>query len=346
MRITYTGNGSGAEQWRLEHPFKYMAKEGWEIVRGDGIQEYDVANSDVFVLQGCVDEAGIHMLRAYQKQRGLKIVVDVDDYLEVDESNPRKIQHEKADAVGIIKDTLGIADMVTTTTPELREYLLQFNSNVVVLPNYMDLEYWDGPIFKNDSNEVRVGWVGSITHFEDIKCIRKTLIEIGIDHPEVKFIFMGDLRMRDLLKGLNAEVMLGVPFQDYASRLRGLRLDIGIAPLQENVFNTYKSGIKVLEYGICGVPCIATRFPFYQRIIEDGVDGYVAYRYIDWWAPLESLITNKRRRRRFGEKMREKVVKDYNLADKIYLWLNAYNSLWEQNSKQFHSQQPVEQKLQ
>lgn len=328
MRITYAPNSSGSRYWRLEHPFKYLAREeGFEIKLGNGIDEEEVKNTDVFVLQGCVDKKGIAMLYAYQQERGLKIVVDVDDHLEIDNSNPNKIMHDRYDALETVKATLGIADMVTTTTPYLKRYLDKFNDNVVVLPNYMDMEYWDGPVLPNSSKEIRIGYLGSMTHYDDIMLIRQSLIDILYEHKNVKLILVGDMRYRELFEGYNVEVQLGVPFENYAKKLRGLRLDIGIAPLQEKRFNNYKSPIKAMEYGICGIPVVASRTRFYQDFIDEKKNGYLAYRYIDWWGPLEALITNEKRRKRMGKALREKVLKECNLADKIYLWKDAYNGL-------------------
>lgn len=332
MRITYAPNASGSRYWRLEHPFKYLAREGYDIKISNGITDEEASNTDVFVLQNCVDKEGIALLYAYQQERGLKIVVDVDDFLEIDKHNPNKIQHERYNAFEVIKKTLEIADMVTTTTPYLKEYLDQFNKNVVVLPNYMDLEYWDGKVLRNNSDEIRIGYLGSTTHYDDIRLVRQTLIDILYEHKNVKLILVGDMRYRDLFKGYNVEVQLGVPFENYAQKLRGLRLDIGIAPLQEKKFNNYKSGIKVLEYGLCGVPVVASRTKYYSDVIDDGIDGYLAYRYIDWWSPLEALILDEEKRHKMGQRLREKVIKEYNLADKIYLWKNAYDGLNIQNN--------------
>lgn len=329
MKIIYYPNPSGSRYWRLEHPFKYLKqKHGFEINVGvNGITEKDAIENDVFVLQSCVDKSGIALLYAYQQEMGKKIVVDVDDYLEVDKDNPHKIEHDRANAAEIIKQTLKIADMVTTTTPYLANYLKKFNDNVVILPNYMDLEYWDGEITKNESNEIRVGYVGSMTHYKDLQLIRQSLIDVMIDHPEVKLILVGDMRYRDLFEGFNVEVHLGVPFEDYSNKLRNLRLDIGIAPLQENEFNKYKSPIKAFEYGICEVPVIASRTKFYKDFIDDNVNGYLANRYIDWWSPLESLVVNPIKRRRMGKALKEKVLKECNLANQIHLWETAYNGL-------------------
>jgi len=327
MRITYYPNQSGSRYWRLEHPFKYLSRKGFDVKCGQGITEEAIQNSDVSVLQGCVDKEGIALLYTYQQEFGKKIVVDVDDYLELNEDNPNKIHHERYNALEIIKTTLGIADMVTTTTPYLAEYLKKFNKNVVVLPNFVDMEYWDGPILKNESNEVRIGYVGSMTHYKDLQLIRQALIDILLEHREAKLILVGDMRYRELFEGFNVEVHLGVPFEDYANKLRGLRLDIGIAPLQDNTFNKYKSAIKAYEYGICEVPVIASGTKFYRDFIDDNKNGYLVSRYIDWWAPLESMIINPSKRKRMGRALREKVVTECNLANQIHLWETAYNGL-------------------
>jgi glycosyltransferase involved in cell wall biosynthesis len=155
-KIVAWGNESGAFQWRIADPLKYMKKKGFEVATpNEGITRDWAEWGDVYLLQSCTDKDGIALLYEYQQEHGKKIVVDCDDYLEMDDSNPHKFEHQIFDANFVIKRTMQVADMVTTTTDYLAKKLKEFNKKVVILPNFMDFERWKLPILKNTSNTIR-----------------------------------------------------------------------------------------------------------------------------------------------------------------------------------------------
>lgn len=329
IKVAMWPNPSGSRYWRLEDPAKYLNRLGDFDVRviEEGITEEVAQWADIYVLQGCVDRVGIALLYTYQQEFGKRIVVDADDFPKVEAHNPYKVEHDRYNAAAVVKRTMQIADMVTTTTPYLAKRLRKLNPHVVVLPNYMDMERWDLPKLTNGSEEVRVGWVGSITHEKDIKLIRKALIDLLINRPQVKLIFMGDTRFKELFPGFNVETYLGVPFEAYPTRLHGLRLDIGIAPLRDTEFNRCKSPIKTYEYGICGVPVVASKMCVYQAEVKDDKTGLLAYSDGTWLTYLEILVDDVARRRKLGQRLYRHVREERDLSKHIHKWAAAYKGL-------------------
>lgn len=329
IKVAAWPNPSASAHWRLEAPFKYLNRTGEFECRviNDRITEEIAQWADIYILQSVIDREGIALLYMYQQEYGKKIIVDADDYPKVEKHNPYKIEHDISGAPAVIKRTMEIADMITTTTPYLARKLKKINPNVVVLPNYMDMERWDLPRLTNEADEVRVGWVGSITHEKDIKLIRKALIDLMLNRPQVKLIFMGDLRFKDLFPGFNVECYLGVPFDAYPSKLRALRLDIGIAPLRDTEFNRCKSPIKTFEYGICGVPVIASKMGVYQAEIKEDKTGLLAYSDGTWLTYLEILVDDVKRRKKLGEALYNHVKNERDIKRHIHKWVKAYKSL-------------------
>jgi glycosyltransferase involved in cell wall biosynthesis len=105
-----------------------------------------------------------------------------------------------------------------------------------------------------------------------------------------------------------------------------LALDIGLAPLQDTEFNRGKSNLKVLEYGVMGVPTIASPVYPYSNTIDNGVDGIIVHknRTKSWVKALVHLIDNKEDRIRMGEAMKGKVLTEYNALRNAHLWEKAY----------------------
>ena len=325
MRIVLFPNSSGASFWRLLHPAKYLRRQGVEIVvPTNGITEDIVQWGDVFVLQGTVDKHGIALLHAYQQEKGKKIVVDCDDWLEVEEDNPHKLEHSIAQASTVVGITLEIADLVTTTTEYLATKLRRFNKNVLVLPNYMDMETWLVESPKKKHDQIRIGWAGSLTHIKDLELVIGVLEKLMDKYP-VKLIFMGDPRVRDFFTNKSGvECMLGVPFENYPKRLHGLGLDIGIVPLRDTEFNKCKSYIKPLEYGINGIPSVVSGVQPYKEL---GEKVYLVDHPSEWIENLEMLVQDASLREEVGEEMKKYVLEKYNLKDHAGRWFDAYSSL-------------------
>ncbi len=55
------------------------------------------------------------------------------------------------------------ADALTVTTPELKQALIPFNPNVVVLPNYLDKDLWQfrQPALRSMDAQVRILFMGT-----------------------------------------------------------------------------------------------------------------------------------------------------------------------------------------
>lgn len=327
MKIRAFPSASGSRYWRLEDPFKYLRKLGLDaqVVNG-GISEKVIHEGDVFVLQGTVDKEGIALLRAYQQEWGKKIVIDSDDYPDVNPDNPYKIEHELTNAAEVIRISMGIADMITTSSKVLGNKLKEFNDNVVVLPNYMDLERWKKEPLPNTSKTIRIGWVGSLTHKKDIELVVEPLKRIMDEFPQVRLVLMGDLRLKEYFPGYPVECMLGVPFEPYPAKLNGLRLDIGLAPLVKNEFNICKSNIKWQEYAISKTAGIFSPTVYQHKGFEPKY-GLVAYDEEGWYRTIRNLIIHPDLRKDIAENSYRLVTQKFNLKTHAHKWAEAYLSL-------------------
>lgn len=327
MKVCAMPNPSGSAFWRLYDPFKYLNRLGVEtIVSNKGITREQIVWSDISVLQSCVDKEGIALLAAFQGEAGKKIVVDVDDFTTVDDDSPFKMEHTITQAEEVMKITIGIADLVTVTTPYLAEKIRPLNKNVVVLPNYLDLDRWDLPKLKNTSDRIRIGWAGSLTHLEDLKLLQEPLKRICAEFPQVQLVFCGDTRVADLFPGLPIETMLGVPFEAWPARLHGLRLDIGLAPLRDSEFNRCKSNIKWLEYSIAQVPGVYSPTVYQHRGFEPKF-GLVANDAEGWYRAIKNLIIHPELRADIQANAYGRAKREYDLKRRIPLWKKAYASL-------------------
>lgn len=327
MKIIYYCNDTGSRHWRGTDPAKYLRAQGYEAyVSDEMVTEKALAWADVIVTNSIVSKDAIALIREYQVLHGKKLVVDCDDYFDLNDDSPFLKEHTVSDAKEVIQITMGIADLITCTTTYLQSKLRLINPNVKVLPNMMDMGRWDLPKHFNTSNKIRIGWAGSITHLNDLKAIVKPLIRIKEEYPQVEYVFVGEPRIADEFP-FPVEIIQGVPFEVWPARLSGLRLDIGLAPLLETPFNKAKSNIKFLEYAINKIPGVYSETVYMYSGFEPKF-GLVAMNEDHWYRAIKHLIDYPERRDEIKESSYTRVKQSYDLEKHISLWTSTYKGLF------------------
>lgn len=198
---------------------------------------------------------------------GLTTVYDIDDnLLEIDPQNtvPYRVF---APIVEDTKANIAAAQVVTTSTPKLAEYLRPINPNVAVVPNCLHSS-WVAKI-QFPHQEIVVGWAGSPFHNQDFVGAPEQFHEYASREPRARFHMIG----ADPTAGIVPRSI--TPFTDMLSYWNNLDFDIGTVFLSDNTQNQCKSWVKVLEYAGRGIPAVAPRMGQYPDFIEHGVNGYL-----------------------------------------------------------------------
>jgi GT2 family glycosyltransferase/glycosyltransferase involved in cell wall biosynthesis len=140
-------------------------------------------------------------------------------------------------------------------------------------------------------NELIIGWGGTATHYDDLELIKGVLESIVDEFDFVKIGFIGyDPGFFKIPENRKIFYQWQNEHQAYVNTLANI--DIGLAPLADTVFNCCKSDLKLLEYGILGIPCVAS----YTGPYVDPIDkGYVlkARNSKDWIKRLRKLVQDK-----------------------------------------------------
>ncbi len=338
-----TETESGCYKWRSAIPAKYLQKRGHTVqIFSEDAQH---AAPDVLVFFR-VNFRKTEKLLSWAKQRGIRVVFDTDDALDL---VPRESVHHSSAQEGlpIWNFLLATADVVTTTTPTLAEHLQKFNPNVAVLPNSVDPDEWQPVERKNGGT--RVGWTGGAAHFVDLgvaldaardaqKKHKFKLILQGIcGHPTIQGFYDHNAaisgrrftesapgkamkRFLEKLEGVDYEYHPAVRVEEHAQKVCDLALDIGIAPLVDDSFNRYKSCIKYYEYAMSGAVTLASHVLPYSTEVP-----ITAKNNKGWWTQriLELLDAD---RDRMWREQRDWVLEHRNMEKNVALWEQAYTA--------------------
>lgn len=259
---------SGPGFHRIIVPLSLMKDTDVYITNAITEEDFEKRKPDTIFYNRLISDAVLSLKSKYQ----FKVVVDVDDWWELDPShilydyhysnrnNEHQIKH------------IRLADAVTTTHERLAEKIYPFNRNVFVVPNAIpkNAPEWF-PINKTQSEYKRIFWQGSITHEKDIELLKgpirrldknKFMMVMAGYQPEetwerIAAMYTNGLRMKGV-------ILPGTSVNNYYCNYQFA--DVCVCPLRRSPFNEMKSNLKVLEAAHSGLPVIASDVHPYSNI--------------------------------------------------------------------------------
>lgn len=216
----------------------------------DGIEDYDV-----FAYHWDIS-LSIQKL-AEIKAKGVKILYSLDDFWEFSPNHPY-FNNESVNVytANRVKQHILNADAVMVTTERLAIQVMKFADNVAILPNFLDPN--DYNLFKEQSDKLRVGIIGSISHVPDWEMLKGAIGRFAKNKKiaeNVEFVICGYTagdanweRVKSLFtvkKNLTVKIYDSLPATDYMQLYN--KLDVCLMPLEYTEFNLCKSALKLME---------------------------------------------------------------------------------------------------
>jgi glycosyltransferase involved in cell wall biosynthesis len=179
---------------------------------------------------------------------------------------------------------------------------------VEIVPTVLDLMAYQPREISRPDEKLRVGWIGTpeswagygaehVRLWSDIACQNDALFRIvgakrsDGDPHSFEFFEWSEEAEIDLVQGI----------------------DIGVMPLPDTPWARGKCGYKLLQYMACGLPVVASPVGANNKIVEHGVNGFLAETESEWREALTTLLRSPTLRKRMGRAGRRKVEADYSL---------------------------------
>ena len=318
-------------------------------LRVDGQDLIDLGYFDIIVFQLLWDEKLYGFIQILQAL-GKKVVIDMDDdYTCLPSTNPAYyLQHPKCEVLRddknkivkiimhnkvvnnrmeILTKALNIADAITVSTPELRDTYRNFNPNVYVCYNKIDLSEYQ--LIRQRRNKPVIGWAGSTTHIDDLKEITGLPESLRREGYSFKFAIAN---FKDGLKLFEfADFIPGTDIFNYPKILTNF--DIGLVPLRDCKFNSGKSEIKGMEYNALGIPFVASNIAPYRRYVRHGENGFlVKENRLKHWLKYVKLLLDRKIREEMSHKALE-IVSGYDVYKNYKQWSDVYYEVLNGNSR-------------
>ncbi len=279
------------------------------------ITEIARLSPDTLLLQSTLKDNQLEVLEHYSTFSNAFKVFDLDDLkTNLPDSNSRKKSMYK-DMKYRLRRALGFCDRLIVSTEPLQQAYQQWKDDVVIVPNRLEKSRWSTlePML-NDAEKPRVGWAGAQQHHGDLRIL---IDVIKATHKEIDWIFFG--MCLDELRPYIAEEHSFVSPNDYPAKLASLKLDLAVAPLEQNPFNEAKSNLRLLEYGVLGWPVVCTDIYPYQDAPVTAVGENTA----QWVDAIMDRVKNRDLLKLEGQRIKRWVNEKWMLEDHLDQWLTA-----------------------
>lgn len=309
--------------------------ESLPIEEGDNIQmgiyQVDEGPSlfkcDILVFNRTMYTTAEQLVRLRKKFK-FKIVLDLDDYWNLNYDNPIYKHWNEDSTSQTIESYIKIADLVTVTNENLKAKVQLLNPNVEIIPNAIVF----GNLPLRSIDKVKFLYAGSITHIPDLKLFEKQFRRIDPfirDRASFVLAGVGDHNgWKEPIRIFNetkcAEFLSVLPLDEYMKHY-----DYGnvcLVPLKSGEFNSCKSILKVLEAGSRGLPCIVSKVSPYYPELKDAPIRWVE-RASDWLKHIRNMIKDPGSLETEGIQLYNWLRERYSLEDINKQRYNIYKKL-------------------
>ncbi|MEE1903537.1 MULTISPECIES: hypothetical protein [unclassified Pseudomonas] len=322
--IAHAADRQGCGNYRVIQPLDALNSEGlaegllaWNFLSPTELERYQ---PDSIILQRQVGDEQIEQMRRMHAFSKAFKVFELDDYLPNLPLKSVHRAHMPTDILRSIRRGLTYVDRFVVSTQPLAEAFAGLHDDIIVVPNTLDTRYWKGlSSLRQQSRKPRVGWAGGASHTGDLEVIADVVKELA---NEVEWVFFG--MCPDKLRPYVHEYYEGVSIDQYPVMLARMNLDLALAPVEQNLFNECKSNLRLLEYGACGFPVIASDVRCYQGYNDLPVT-LVKNRFRSWVEAIRMHLADLDATAKAGDALRNAVLGGWMLeGDNLSNWRKAW----------------------
>lgn len=238
------------------------------------------------------------------------------------------------------------------STEELARRVARLTPRVAVIGNQLDERLFARqPATNPNQGPLCFGYMGTHTHLQDLLMILQPLRRfLAASRGKVRFEIIG-VADATLLESMFDDVPVTIrqvprnavrypEFMEWTAAHLGW--DFAIAPLRDDAFNAAKSDLKLLDYGVLGVPGIFSRVPTFADSVQDEVTGLLVDNSAEaWYQALTRMAEDQPLRERLAAQVKEYVWTQRTLAQHAPTWPQVLRKLIAAESDQSSERSPA-----
>lgn len=201
-----------------------------------------------------------------------------------------------------------ISHTVLAGNDYLAAFARQHASNVHVMPTTVNCDLVTPRSEPSPAKIPTIGWIGSHSTAPYLEAILPALQQLARRY-RFRLLVVGAGRSISL----DAAECINLPWEAQRETRDFQSLDIGIYPLPDTDWSQGKCGLKAIQYGAVGIPCVCSPIGVNRQIVRAGETGLFANSQEEWVAALSQLLDDAGLRRRMGAAAREHIAANYAL---------------------------------
>lgn len=286
--------------------------------------EQDVADAELVVFLRNTTPAALRLMnRARALGRGTVYSID-DHFLHLPPDRGFGIAMQEPERRDAFVQLMRRAKAVRVGSPYFAEQIRrEYNRNVVCIEAGVDFDWIDRAGRKTRSDRYfTIGYQGSFKE-DDFADVVPALRELLAKYPQVTLEFHGYAPARLLGHPQVVYFAGGHDYKPFLQLLARRAWDVGLAPLEDHLYNRCKSNNKFREYSACGIPGIYSDMPTYSYCVTNGETGLlVPHTKAGWYEGIERMIKDDALRGHIREQAGRAVRERYTIAECARRWLD------------------------
>lgn len=278
------------------HRYQYVYIHRWAATAGPPILEWWIA-------------------KVYRK----KIIYDFDDSIWVNESAYNK----KFLAVKFLSKVAKICRWsykVSVGNQFLFDFAIKHNPNTVIIPTVVDTNTVHSALQVQNTNYPAVGWTGSFSTLLYLEMVVPVLQRL---QEKFNFTFYVIADKDPTLPLKNYQFVKWSEATEVADLLK---FHIGIMPLTDDDITRGKCGFKAIQYMSLGIPAVVSPVGVNNKIVTNGVNGFICNTEQEWEESLTKLLTDPVMRKSFGKNARQEIEDEYSVEAVASDFLNLFDN--------------------
>lgn len=337
--VPYPEGSAPSQRFRFEQYFDHLRQQGFDL---EVHPFYDYDTWQTLYLEGKYLRKAMKVTYCFLKRFGLLFKLHKADHLfihrEVAHIGPpifewliakvlrRKYIYDFDDAIWLpnysetnsrfhwvkaywkVNYCMKWANTISAGNEYLASYARQFNSNVKIVPTTIDADGHHNTTVNQHAQPVVIGWTGSHTTMRYLDELIPVLKKLE-DRHTFQFVVISNEDPGYDLRSLNY-----VKWQKETEIADLSEIQIGVMPLQHDIWSEGKCGFKGLQYMSLGMATLMSPVGVNNAIVENGKNGFLVSSPSEWEEKLELLLTDIALRKHLGKGGQETIRSRYSVA--------------------------------
>ncbi|MDI7259840.1 MAG: glycosyltransferase family 4 protein [Thermodesulfobacteriota bacterium] len=329
MRIIFlTHSSDQGHRFRVEQYFPYLrthqVEPKWQPLASSMKERFSIYRQLPFFDVVCIQRRLLSPIEFHWvRRKSRKIVFDLDDAIMYRSSSSPE-PHSFSRWFKFRWMVRG-SDIVIAGNHFLRDEVLKVDQKkkVFLIPTSIDMSLYPKKKEVSEGTEIVLGWIGTKGNIKYLKKLEPVFESLSQRFPHIKLkVVSNDLYESHHLPIINKSWKLEEENEDLIS------FDIGLMPLDDDLWSKGKCGLKIVQYLSVGVPAVCTPVGINSDIVVDGQNGFWAMTNEEWVDRLSLLIQDHTLREKMGLHGIQTVEKCYSLAVTSEKFLKVLQSLF------------------